>query len=1118
LVLNGAYHRYKKNIESYLIKKRLFVSRDFLESMVSSLLQYQHSLIQISQSLGTLKTALGSLACEVDNRDEISSIVKACIPFDSLIKFMADYKDCETQWSNCLNALACFMDIPKNGSIIDYQKIQSNISWGLAIQELLINHAISKDTIHEIYTNPMLPSLLAEKEIKLKSTWMDYLSATRWYQNNFDDAQDTGSENILAFLEKVRSLQTNENDFGLWASYLQEKGRLNILGLKSYLDLLEDPASKIESKDIKRIFEKTFSKMWLDDKTSSSEYPAIKQFSGRNQDSCVSYFCTLDKEQFSAATEQIATTQLTNRIDEVTTNRYNYDAQRLKNEMKSLRHETQKLRRIITTRQLFQQDFDAVINVTPCLMMSPLAVSTFITPGTRFDLVIFDEASQVPAEEAIGAIYRGKQLIVAGDEEQLPPTSFFNSQVNIASDDLAFEDEGNVADFSSILKLLNGGQLSKNNMMLQWHYRSRDESLIAFSNAKIYGNQLVTFPSPINAVSEERGVKLDFVSNGVWENQRIGNPIEAKEVAKMVMAFFEKYGDKETGLLKYSLGVVAFGITQSDAIEEALDLLMEDKPSYEKCRSQDVPEPFFIKNLETVQGDQRDFIILDVGYGRNPDGTTSMRFGPLNQLNGYKRLNVAITRAKFGITLVSSIHGSDLSIVENTERTRGLQLLHDYLVYAEPENGMAWLKQQESQGASINFNNKDGFCDIVYNFLINKGYKVVRNVGCSSYRIDFGIEDPKIGGNFYLGIECDGNTYHSAHNARERDRLRSEVLHRMGWNLFRLWSTEWVRNPKLAQDSLIQAINNAFTEYTEKQAAALAEKEKQDTLIKEKANDNQEDQQIKPAPEEDLFPEFTGTSEKDEDENANSDSSVDEDSDTSKVSTTSQATTTNGVIFTNDSFLPLNAKTEPMENSAEKETNSSEPETKQEDLSGSPIPWAPRKEFPEGVIDIIIQLSKLPITFYFQYSEVEMPRKSLLKMLGSYHFEDEYYIVACNSLFHYFKDITISRSYRISLEKKYHSEIEPLDKTRAKAAFVLYKAYSIQAEIRKFEIAENVTIIDNPSAFLVSFEKINPKTEADLSKLSGINSHFNLCLTKISYRLSELEKYTLPYGKIINTR
>ncbi len=449
-------------------------------------------------------------------------------------------------------------------------------------------------------------------------------------------------------------------------------------------------------------------------------------------------------------------------------------------------------------KSLLSKSGEIIQEVKPCFLMSPLSVSTYLQNGDiSFDVVIFDEASQVFVEDAIGAIYRSKQVVVVGDSKQMPPTNFFKSFI----DDDNLEEGEEAISYESILDCCLANM---NYVRLNWHYRSRFEELIAFSNKYFYQGNLVTFPSSkaISATKEaDCGVEFFYKERYVSPNRKgRGKKVnldEANQVVDLVLETYKKYQGKR------SVGVVTFNQEQMNLVERLIEKRTELEPELKPYFSADIPEPFFVKNLESVQGDERDVIIFSITFAKkSANDPLVQNFGPINLSGGERRLNVAITRAKLNLKVVSSIKAIDIDIDAKNE---GRKVFHDFLDYAE--RGVVALNSQ------LSVNNQDRFdSDFekdVCMFLREHGFSVVSQVGCSNYRIDLGVKRPNTS-DFVLAVECDGKTYHSSKSARDRDRLRQSVLEGMGWKFYRIWSTDWFYNREVSQNSLLDAVNKAL--------------------------------------------------------------------------------------------------------------------------------------------------------------------------------------------------------------------------------------------------------------------------------------------------------------------
>jgi very-short-patch-repair endonuclease len=461
-----------------------------------------------------------------------------------------------------------------------------------------------------------------------------------------------------------------------------------------------------------------------------------------------------------------------------------------------LLREFEKKARHLAVRQLMLKAGNAIQAIKPIFMMSPLSVANFLPPGTvEFDLVVFDEASQVRPPDALGAIVRGKQAVVVGDSKQLPPTSFFDTMV--AGDDVAEEDDGTAtSDIESVLGLFCSR--GAHQRMLRWHYRSRHESLIAGSNHLFYDDKLVVFPSPDK---EKKSVGLVYrrVTDGAYDRSKTRtNRGEAKVIAEAVM----QHAKEQLRLpreARMTLGVAALSKAQMDAIRSELELLRRKTPACEDFFSEP-DEQFFVKNLETVQGDERGVIFISIGYGRTAEGYLSLGFGPVNRAGGERRLNVLFSRARERCEVFTSLSSADIDTTRNN--SEGLSALKTFLNYAE--HGQLDLPVYTGGIPQSPFEEE------VLRALQRLGYTVHTQVGSAGFFLDLAIVDPDRPGRYLLGVECDGAAYHSARSTRDRDRLRQAVLISMGWSIHRIWSTSWFRNPERELQALNAAIQTAL--------------------------------------------------------------------------------------------------------------------------------------------------------------------------------------------------------------------------------------------------------------------------------------------------------------------
>ena len=421
-----------------------------------------------------------------------------------------------------------------------------------------------------------------------------------------------------------------------------------------------------------------------------------------------------------------------------------------------------------TIRHIIDQVPTLLPKLCPCMLMSPLSVAQFIDlDQEKFDIVVFDEASQMPTSEAIGAIARGKALIVVGDPKQMPPTSFFAVQQTD-------ENDAENDDMESILD--DCITLSLPAHYLTWHYRSRHESLIAFSNSQYYDGRLFTFPSVDDRLSKVRFIPID----GTYDMGKTRcNRSEAEAIVKETL---RRLADPE--LSKLSIGIVSFSKVQQDLIEDILTDELAKKPELE-AKAYDSAEPIFIKNLENVQGDERDVILFSIGYGPDKRGHVSMNFGPLNNQGGERRLNVAVSRARYEMMVFSTLQPEQIDL--NRSRAKGVEGLKRFLEFAK--NGrIAVSTTQVAQERGLDL------ADDIAREIRKMGYEVDTHVGRSNFKVDVAVIDPDHTDSYLLGILCDGRNYYETKTERDREITQPGVLRGLGWNLLRIWSVDWFMN------------------------------------------------------------------------------------------------------------------------------------------------------------------------------------------------------------------------------------------------------------------------------------------------------------------------------------
>ena len=440
---------------------------------------------------------------------------------------------------------------------------------------------------------------------------------------------------------------------------------------------------------------------------------------------------------------------------------------------KVLAKEYNKTKRQKPIRVLLDEIFDFILDIKPVFLMSPLSVSTYLNNRNYlFDCVIFDEASQIFVHDSLGAIYRSKQCIIIGDSKQMPPSNFFNaSDSNDEDEDYSEDTNDSILSYASLNFISHG---------LKWHYRSRSEELIAFSNKEFYNNSLITIPS---ASVHRKGLGIDhiYLKDGIYDLKTRTNKREALFIADLIIEHYRNSRE--------SLGVVAFSKVQAELISDVLDDFLKKNPDVKKIIEDTVNEPLFIKNLETVQGDERDRIIFSICYGHNEYNKFYQRFGPLNALGGEKRLNVAITRAKYNVTVVTSIHSSEIT----NSNSIGANSLKNYLAFSENASKMNSSNETDN-----------GIILSVKSFLEEKGYIVDTNYGSSSFKIDLAV---KLSGkeNYSLAIMIDKN---NPSLISDEARLMEGLLIRAGFKYYKLYTPAWVNERKLIEEELISLLTN----------------------------------------------------------------------------------------------------------------------------------------------------------------------------------------------------------------------------------------------------------------------------------------------------------------------
>ncbi len=629
------------------------------------------------------------------------------------------------------------------------------------------NENLDADSLKtDTQTIEQLENLLKQTSVESPEEWLKsnfvqqnisaeikQLSATA---KHFEDAKNS-LENYLSeipTLEKLNEIKANLHQLENWINYNIYKAKASENDLKWFVDLLED--GKLNPNAIQFEFNKILHFNNFLQTTYQSE--VLNSFDANIYESQIKQYKDLYKEFVDISKNQL--------IVKLSSNIPNFNQKAAQSsEIGFLQKAIRSKGRGVSIRRLFDQIPTLIPRLKPCMLMSPISVAQYFDVNTdHFDLVIFDEASQLPTAEAISALARAKQAIIVGDPKQMPPTSFFSS-TKIDEENIEMEDLESILEDCLALSI-------PSNYLLR-HYRSKHESLISFSNKNFYDSKLLTFPSPDDL---NQKVKFEYVQGFYDKGKTRTNTNEALAIINYIKNHFSS-GNKK------SIGVVTFSQTQQTLIEDLLQKLFQENPNLEEF-SMNTEEPIFIKNLENVQGDERDIILFSIGYGPDEENKISMNFGPLNRDGGWRRLNVAVTRARYEMKVFSSLIGDQIDL--NRTKSEGVKALKDFLNFAEKGNFALGLSSQE--------NIKISLIESIANHLEKQGLNVKKHIGTSDYKVDLGIVHPENDKEYILGILVDGDNYFNIHTTNDRELLAPSVLGALGWNVHRIWTLDWLKN------------------------------------------------------------------------------------------------------------------------------------------------------------------------------------------------------------------------------------------------------------------------------------------------------------------------------------
>lgn len=704
-------------------------------------------------------------------------------------RIRAGMKDVLSRWNKILIAantkevpLATFL--PLRAELGNYLRmVRNTLNVADGIESLKIGPTAEERILSEDYTQ-LISRLKAELQLLSEHALLRQYGEVVKIANLSPESRWSQGE-LAEIADRCMNLAKHQEELRPWVSYLNLRDQSKTQGIAEVTELAD--TGKIGAGDLPRCFKYTFFNSLSC--AAFEKYPELSEFAGLTLNKLQKQFASLDRELIQLHRRHFAAlidsryVPWGNKTGPVGT----------WSDVALLQHEIEKQRRHIPIRKLIERFGLALQGLKPCFMMGPLSVAQYLAPGKlTFDLVVMDEASQLRPEDAIGVVARGGQLIVVGDPKQLPPTDFFQRLDVEDGEDVSDDDRAAVEEGESILDVAMS--IYQPARRLRWHYRSRHESLITFSNNEFYQGNLIVFPTPFPK-RQDLGVRWHRIPDAVYENRK--NMPEAQAVVDAVINHMHACADE-------SLGVVTLNLQQRELIEELFEKALAEDPQAQLYRERFGAglDEFFIKNLENVQGDERDVIFISCTYGPDRRGNQFQRFGPINSENGWRRLNVLFTRAKKRIEVFSSLDPSKIQIEQGMRR--GVRALKDYLEYAR--TGFLGGANPAARDPESDFEVS------VAGLLADKGYKVQPQVGVAGFFIDLAVVHPDEPGVYLTGIECDGAAYHSARSARDRDRLRQEILQNLGWKIYRIWSTDWFRSREAEARRLLNYVESLLAQ------------------------------------------------------------------------------------------------------------------------------------------------------------------------------------------------------------------------------------------------------------------------------------------------------------------
>lgn len=682
------------------------------------------------------------------NKDKVKLLGK--FEAESIIKEIEDYQELHLKNSKLMSVY---------GNSLENFRTREGIDWEKIFLEIDI---VEKDIINFDTDKKYIPYRIKfAGDPRLNEYFKQILEYKKIYdseQSNLYDLLNVKESSDESWYETEKKLvgdvYENINNLRDWTIFIKSVKEAEQKGLTP---IVENYVHGIRHEDLLNSYKKSYYKALSEQMISKSL--VLSDFSGGVFEDKIKRFKDLDQE-IKGANQKLIFNNLVDKIP-------NLEKEATKsNEVIILNKAIQNKGRGRSLRRLFSQLPTLITRLCPCVLMSPLSVAQYLDPhSTVFDLIVFDEASQLQTCKAVGAIARAKNAVIVGDPKQMPPTNFF---MNNTYD----EDNPDLEDLESILDDCLAIKMPSKH--LQWHYRSRHESLIAFSNSRFYENKLLTFPS-FN--DRESMVKYKKVSGIFDRGKKRTNRIEAEALLEEL-----KRRSIDNSLRNDSVGVVTFNSAQQELIEDLIAEECDKNKKFNDWVNRDVDNSLFVKNLENIQGDERDVILFSVCYGPDTTGKVSMNFGPLNKEGGWRRLNVAISRARKEMIIFSSLVPEQIKLT----KSEGVSALREFLEFARSGR-----LNQISLGINQDKYNLDGILNSVCKELELKGYHCDKLIGHSDYRIDIGVINPSNEEEYVLGILIDGPNYNIAKNTRDREVAQVEILNQLGWQIYRLWSVDW---------------------------------------------------------------------------------------------------------------------------------------------------------------------------------------------------------------------------------------------------------------------------------------------------------------------------------------